>query len=171
MPAAAPCPVTAEVLAAEARQRFEQVLQFCLRREYPFAQFEKCLFALLAVLGRLLVRLYLTARHERLDLEPYLRDGQYRRGADSAGRTLKTAWGTVKYGRAQLIRRRGGAGFYPLDAVLAEAEAAGAVIGRLGAATFWGGYSGVFVDPEGHPWEVAHNPGWTLDADGSVRLA
>jgi uncharacterized protein len=57
-----------------------------------------------------------------------------------------------------------------VDAVLAEAEAAGASIGRPGATTFWGGYSGVFVDPEGHPWEVAHNPGWTLDADGSVSL-
>src|SRR5919202_1077106 len=38
-----------------------------------------------------------------------------------------------------------------VDAVLAEAEAAGAKIGRPGAATFWGGYSGIFRDPEGHP--------------------
>jgi uncharacterized protein len=57
-----------------------------------------------------------------------------------------------------------------VDAVLAEAEAAGAVVGRPGAATFWGGYSGVFIDPDGHPWEVAHNPGWTLNEDGTVRL-
>ncbi|HKG11150.1 MAG TPA: VOC family protein, partial [Gaiellaceae bacterium] len=49
-----------------------------------------------------------------------------------------------------------------VDAVIAEAEAAGATIGRPGAATFWGGYSGVFIDPDGHPWEVAHNPHWTL---------
>ena len=40
-----------------------------------------------------------------------------------------------------------------------------------GAETFWGGYSGVFVDPEGHPWEVAHNPHWTLGTDGSIKLA
>jgi hypothetical protein len=117
-PAAASCPVTAEQLAAEARRRFEQVLTFCLERQYPFAKFEKCLFALLAVLGRLLVRLYLTARHERLDVEPYLGDGAYRRGEGYALRTLKTAYGAVRYGRAQLIRRRGGAGYYPLDAVL-----------------------------------------------------
>ena len=65
-------------------------------------------FALMAVLGRLLVRLYLTARHERLELEPYLQDGQYRRGDAYAQRTLKTAYGEVKYGRAQLMRRRGG---------------------------------------------------------------
>ena len=58
-----------------------------------------------------------------------------------------------------------------VDAVLAEAEAAGATIGRSGAATFWGGYSGVFLDPDGHPWEIAHNPGWTLAADGAVTLA
>ena len=57
-----------------------------------------------------------------------------------------------------------------VDAVLAAAEAAGATIGRAGAPTFWGGYSGVFVDPDGHPWEVAHNPGWLLADDGSVRL-
>ena len=57
-----------------------------------------------------------------------------------------------------------------VDAVLAEARAAGATIPREGAETFWGGYSGVFVDPAGHPWEVAHNPHWTLRDDGSVRL-
>ena len=58
-----------------------------------------------------------------------------------------------------------------VDAVLAAAEAAGARIARPGAATFWGGYSGAFVDPEGHPWEVAHNPHWTLGEDGSVTLS
>jgi len=57
-----------------------------------------------------------------------------------------------------------------VDAVLAEAERAGARIARHGAETFWGGYSGVFVDPDGHPWEVAHNPHWTIADDGSVRL-
>ena len=58
-----------------------------------------------------------------------------------------------------------------VDAVIAEAEAAGATIPRHGAETFWGGYSGVFVDPDGHPWEVAHNPGWTIADDGSISLA
>ncbi len=57
-----------------------------------------------------------------------------------------------------------------VDDVLREAEAAGATIGRRGAETFWGGYSGVFVDPDGHPWEVAHNPHWTLREDGSIEL-
>jgi hypothetical protein len=58
-----------------------------------------------------------------------------------------------------------------VDAVLAEAEAAGATLGRAGAETSWGGYSGVFVDPDGHPWEVAHNPHWTIAEDGSIKLA
>jgi uncharacterized protein len=57
-----------------------------------------------------------------------------------------------------------------VDAVLAEAEAAGAAIPRRGAETFWGGYSGIFVDPEGHAWEVAHNPHWTIESDGAVTL-
>jgi predicted lactoylglutathione lyase len=57
-----------------------------------------------------------------------------------------------------------------VDAVIAEAERAGARIARPGGKTFWGGYSGVFVDPDGHPWEVAHNPHWTVAEDGSVRL-
>jgi catechol 2,3-dioxygenase-like lactoylglutathione lyase family enzyme len=56
------------------------------------------------------------------------------------------------------------------DAVLEEAERAGATIPRRGAETFWGGYSGVFADPDGHPWEVAHNPRWTVGPDGSTTL-
>jgi catechol 2,3-dioxygenase-like lactoylglutathione lyase family enzyme len=57
-----------------------------------------------------------------------------------------------------------------VDAVLAEARDAGAVIARPGAETFWGGYSGVFIDPDGHPWEVAHNPRWTVHEDGRTTL-
>ena len=57
-----------------------------------------------------------------------------------------------------------------VDQVIEEARAAGATIGRDPAETAWGGYSGVFIDPDGHPWEVAHNPGWPIDEDGSVRL-
>lgn len=58
-----------------------------------------------------------------------------------------------------------------VDAVLAEAERAGGTIVRAGAPTDWGGYSGLFSDPDGHPWEIAHNPGFPLDATGAVRLA
>jgi len=58
-----------------------------------------------------------------------------------------------------------------VDAVIEEARRAGARIAREGSETFWGGYSGVFVDPDDHPWEVAHNPHWALAADGSIRLS
>jgi catechol 2,3-dioxygenase-like lactoylglutathione lyase family enzyme len=57
-----------------------------------------------------------------------------------------------------------------VDTHIEQARAAGARIGREPGPTFYGGYSGVFEDPEGHPWEIAHNPGWTLEEDGSVRL-
>ncbi len=57
-----------------------------------------------------------------------------------------------------------------VDTAIAEAERAGARITRPPGDTFWGGYSGVFVDPDGHAWEVAHNPHWTVEDDGSVRL-
>ncbi|HEV2922581.1 MAG TPA: VOC family protein [Solirubrobacteraceae bacterium] len=57
-----------------------------------------------------------------------------------------------------------------VDAVIAEARTAGAAITREPGETFWGGYSGVFVDPDGYPWEVAHNPNWTVAEDGSVIL-
>jgi uncharacterized protein len=58
-----------------------------------------------------------------------------------------------------------------VDGVLAEAETAGATIARPGAKTFWGGYSGVFADPDGHAWEIAHNPHWSLADDGSISLS
>jgi catechol 2,3-dioxygenase-like lactoylglutathione lyase family enzyme len=57
-----------------------------------------------------------------------------------------------------------------VDAVIEEARGGGARIVREPAPTFWGGYSAVFLDPDGHPWEVAHNPHWTIGDDGSVSL-
>jgi len=57
-----------------------------------------------------------------------------------------------------------------VDAFLKLARAAGATIPRTGAATFWGGYSAIFLDPDGHPWELAHNPFWTITDEGDVVL-
>jgi len=57
-----------------------------------------------------------------------------------------------------------------VDAVLERAATAGGTVARPAAATDWGGYGGVFLDPDGHPWEIAHNPGWTLDAQGAVAI-
>jgi catechol 2,3-dioxygenase-like lactoylglutathione lyase family enzyme len=58
-----------------------------------------------------------------------------------------------------------------VDAVMAEAKAAGARITKPAVEVFWGGYSGYFTDPDGHLWEVAWNPGWHIDAEGRVSLA
>lgn len=57
-----------------------------------------------------------------------------------------------------------------VDAALAEAAAAGADIPKPAVATEWGGYSGYFADPDGHLWEVAHNPFWPLDERGLPQL-
>jgi uncharacterized protein len=57
-----------------------------------------------------------------------------------------------------------------VDAVVEEARAAGADVVREPAETFWGGYSAAIHDPEGHAWEIAHNPRWTIREDGSIEL-
>jgi hypothetical protein len=54
--------------------------------------------------------------------------------------------------------------------VLSEAERAGGSIVRAAARADWGGTTGAFADPDGYVWEVAHNPGWTLDEDGSIHI-
>jgi uncharacterized protein len=97
-----------------------------------------------------------------------------------SGGVIVALWGRDQLAEDSGVEDRGGWGGVTLahnvrspeevDAVIAEAEKAGARIARPGGKTFWGGYSGVFVDPDGHPWEVAHNPHWTLAEDGSVRL-
>jgi catechol 2,3-dioxygenase-like lactoylglutathione lyase family enzyme len=58
-----------------------------------------------------------------------------------------------------------------VDALLADAKAAGATILKPAEDAFWGGYSGYFADPDGHPWEVAWNPLWSMDGEGRVSLA
>ena len=97
-----------------------------------------------------------------------------------AGGMIVGLWGRADLARDSAVADGGGWGGVTLahnvgspaevDQVLAEAEAAGATIGRRGAETFWGGYTGIFIDPDGHPWEVAHNPGWPIQPDGTVHL-
>jgi uncharacterized protein len=55
--------------------------------------------------------------------------------------------------------------------VLSAAERAGGAIMRAAAPAEWGGTTGAFADPDGYVWEVAYNPDWTIEADGSIRLA
>ncbi len=57
-----------------------------------------------------------------------------------------------------------------VDRVIGEARAAGARISREPSVTFYGGYAGVFTDPDGHPWEIAYNPGFALRDDGTITL-
>ncbi len=97
-----------------------------------------------------------------------------------AGDMVLALWDRARLAEDSGVRDGGGWGGVTLalnfasppevDSAIEEARAAGAEIAREPAETFWGGYSGVFVDPEGHPWEVAHNPRWTVTEDGGVRL-
>jgi catechol 2,3-dioxygenase-like lactoylglutathione lyase family enzyme len=57
-----------------------------------------------------------------------------------------------------------------VDRIIAAAERAGGVITKAPTTTFYGGYAGYFRDPDGHPWEIAYNPGFTLNADGTLTL-
>jgi uncharacterized protein len=57
-----------------------------------------------------------------------------------------------------------------VDDIIARARVAGAAVTREAAETFYGGYAAVFADPDGHAWEIAHNPGFTLADDGSLVL-
>jgi predicted lactoylglutathione lyase len=66
---------------------------------------------------------------------------------------------------AHNLRSRG-----EVDALLADAAAAGAEVTQPARETFYGGYAGCFRDPDGHVWEIAWNPGFTLGPDGSLLL-
>jgi uncharacterized protein len=97
-----------------------------------------------------------------------------------AGPMIVALWGRDKLAEDSVVEDSGGWGGITLahnvrspaevDAVLDQVRAAGGNVVRDGAETFWGGYSGAFHDPDGHPWEVAHNPRWTIGDDGSVSL-
>jgi uncharacterized glyoxalase superfamily protein PhnB len=54
--------------------------------------------------------------------------------------------------------------------LLADAERAGGTIVRPAGQADWGGTTGAFADPDGYVWEVAHNPDWTINQDGTVHI-
>ena len=97
-----------------------------------------------------------------------------------AGGTVVALWDRASLAEDSGVEDGGGWGGVTLahnvrspaevDRVVEEARAAGAMITREPGETFWGGYSGAFADPDGHPWEVAHNPRWTIADDGSIEL-
>jgi uncharacterized protein len=96
------------------------------------------------------------------------------------GDSILTLWGRDKLAEDGGLTDPGGWGGVTLahnvrspdevDRVVAQAREAGARITREPTETFYGGYAGVFLDPDGHPWEVAFNPGFTLDAEGRIAL-
>jgi len=57
-----------------------------------------------------------------------------------------------------------------VDAAIERARLAGATVPKPAQDTFWGGYAGYFADPDGHLWEVAHNPGFPLSDDGRMQI-
>jgi hypothetical protein len=85
--------------------------------------------------------------------------------ADDAGLDLAGGQGFRGTSLAQNVRSRA-----EVDAVVAAAEQAGARVTRRPAETFYGGYAGYFLDPDGHAWEIAHNPGFPLADDGSITV-
>lgn len=99
-----------------------------------------------------------------------------------AGGMVLVLWGRDQLAEDSGLRDDGAGGFdgvvlaqnvrsrAEVDAVLSEAAAAGASVTRPAAETFYGGYAGVFLDPDGHAWEIAHNPGFALAGDGTLTL-
>jgi predicted lactoylglutathione lyase len=99
-----------------------------------------------------------------------------------AGGLAVVLWGREKLAADCGLEPRAGGGFdgialahnvrsnEDVDALIAAAERAGATVTRAPATTFYGGYAGIFLDPDGHAWEIAHNPGFTLAPDGSLVL-
>jgi predicted lactoylglutathione lyase len=83
--------------------------------------------------------------------------------AEDSAVTDGGGWGGVTFAHNTRSREE-------VDEVIEQARSAGATIGREPGETFWGGYSGVFIDPDGHPWEVAHHPRWPLEEDGSLTI-
>jgi catechol 2,3-dioxygenase-like lactoylglutathione lyase family enzyme len=83
--------------------------------------------------------------------------------AEDARVADRGGWGGIALAQNQRSRQ-------DVDAVVARAVAAGATLLKAPVATDWGGYSGYVADPDGHAWEIAHNPGWPLADDGSLTL-
>lgn len=99
-----------------------------------------------------------------------------------AGGMALVLWGREKLALECGIADRGGDGFAgvalaqnvrsvaEVQELIATAERAGGTVTRPPAETFYGGYAGCFADPDGHVWEIAHNPGFSLGEDGSITI-
>jgi hypothetical protein len=112
-------PAALEPLRQQARQSLEEMLDFCTAEQpRSYLELEKALLVRLLALGLILVRLFLLARHQRLDYTSWLQRG-YRKGDDYALRTLKSIFGVLEYGRVYLLPPKGKkGGVHPLDVQL-----------------------------------------------------
>ena len=97
-----------------------------------------------------------------------------------AGGMAVALWDRAKLAEDSMVSDGGGWGGMTLafctrsreevDEITEQARRAGATIGREPAETFWGGYDSIVIDPDGHPWEIAHNPNWTIEEDGALTI-
>jgi predicted lactoylglutathione lyase len=97
-----------------------------------------------------------------------------------AGGMVVALWDRAKLAEDSMVSDAGGWGGMTLafctrsrqevDEITEQARNAGATIGREPAETFWGGYDSIVIDPDGHPWEIAHNPHWTIEEDGALAI-
>ncbi len=97
-----------------------------------------------------------------------------------AGSMVLALWDRARLAEDSGVANAGGSGGFALahnvrgpaevDSVADEVRAAGGTVTREPGETFWGGYSMAFTDPDGHPWDVAHNPRWTITEDGQTLL-
>ena len=97
-----------------------------------------------------------------------------------AGCMVIALWDRAKLAEDSMVSDTGGWGGMTLaysvgsekevDEATEQARNAGATIGREPGETFWGGYDSIFIDPDGHPWEIAYNPRWTIEDDGSLII-
>jgi uncharacterized glyoxalase superfamily protein PhnB len=85
--------------------------------------------------------------------------------ADDAMTTISSEQGFRGITLAHNVANKG-----EVDVILKQAVSAGAKLQKAAQDVFWGGYSGYFSDPDGHLWEVAWNPHWTLTIDGVLKL-
>jgi uncharacterized protein len=96
------------------------------------------------------------------------------------GGMVVALWDRAKLAEDSMVSDTGGWGGMTLafctrsrdqvDEITEQARNAGATIGREPAETFWGGYDSIVIDPDGHPWEIAHNPSWTIGEDGALTI-
>jgi predicted lactoylglutathione lyase len=97
-----------------------------------------------------------------------------------AGGMVMALWGRDQLAQDSEVEDAGGwGGITPahnvrspeeVEQVVEQARAAGGTIAREPTERPWGGYTAIVIDPEGHAWEIAHNPRWKIAADGSVKL-